>query len=332
MSIAPHLELEELLAEVSSEAARVHLAACPECQAERERWESVAGGVRQLVAATALPPWQPGQALLGPAERRLSPNAPRPPLAGAQTKRRQVVAAAAAAVVLAVAGVSYGLAGGSGSDGKGGPAIAAGLTAVSGCSGLVAGLGTVQQVNGASLVLKTPGGQPVTVAIAASTAVSREVTGSASDIADGARIFLRGIYAKGKVTAHSVSIGVTAKLPASAFGQLRPARERPWVSAGTVQDAARGSFTLVAPSGTRLPVTVPDTTAVVNLVRSDSSQLQAGDYVVAVGRAGKDGALAASTVEEGTSLPHDRSRGISSLSGTGCAPSTIATAALAAAR
>lgn len=151
--------------------------------------------------------------------------------------------------------------------------------------------------------------------------------GSVSDVTDGARVFLRGIYAKGRVTARSVSIGVAPGLPAPGFGLLRPARARPWIGVGTVRDARQGSFTLVVPGGARVPVAVSGSATVFTLVHADLSQTRAGAYVVAVGRAEPGGTLSAATVDEGTSLPHDRSHGITSLPRIGCRPSTVATAA-----
>jgi hypothetical protein len=334
---SPHLDLDELLAEVNGEMVSdrtwVHLSACRACQAEVKHWQSVAAGVRHLVAVAPVPPRLPSETLAGmdayadAARYSTLRHARLWALAGAGGQPRRVLVAVAAAVALAAGAVSYGLTGGSGS-GHSGPATAAGLIAVNGCSGLVAGLGTVVQLNGASLIVRTPGDQPVTVTTSASTDVSREVTGSVGDITDGARVFLRGIYARGRVTARSVSIGVAPKLPAPGLGRLRHARARPWIGVGTVRDAGEGSFILVVPGGTRVPVAAPSSTIVFSLVRADLNQFRTGDYVVAVGKAGPGGTLLATTVEEGTSLPHSRSNGISGLPRLGCATSAVATAAL----
>jgi Domain of unknown function (DUF5666) len=343
---SPHLDLAELLAEVNGEAVgeRVgeHLAACPECRAEAEHWEAVAGGVRHLVAATTAPPWLPSGALAGAGEAPALPPRHRRlrTLAGAGGKPRRVLAAAAAAAVLVAGGVSYGLTRGLGGNGNGGAVTAAGLTAVNGCSGLDATSGTLEQVNGTSLVVKTPGGQRVRVSAPASTAVSREVTGSVSDITDGARVILHGTYAKGTIAARSVSIGVAPKLPTPGGGQPRPAHRRfpapVWgqsaIAIGTVQNASDGSFTVTMPGGTRVPVATSGSTTVFTLASASVSQLQTGEYIVAVGSAGPSGTLAATTVEEGTSLPHiQHGNGISSLPRIGCSSSTVATAALVAA-
>ncbi len=328
---ASHLTLEELLAEVNvdpvTDRVRAHLAGCGECRAEVRRWESVAAGVRHLADAAPVPPWPPGGAIAGAGGARPpSHQVPAQPGAAMARKPRRMAAAVVAAMVLAAGAVSYGLATGSGGHGNSGPA-AAGLMSVSGCSGLSAGLGTVEQAGGTVLVLRTPGGRSVRVTISASTAVRREVPGTVRDITDGERVFVRGIYARGEITARSISIGVAPKLP-TPFRRLRPARERPWIAFGTVRDARRGSFVLMAASGARVPVVAPDSTAVFVLAGAHLSLLRAGAYVVAVGKPGPGGSLAATTVEEGASLPHDRGNGITRLPRVGCAPSTVATAAL----
>jgi hypothetical protein len=348
----PHLDLEELLAEVNGEAVgdRVweHLAACPECRAEAERWGAVASGVRHLVAAAQAPPWLPGGDLAGageaPRHRRLRA------LVWAGGKPRRVLVAAVAAAVLVAGGVSFGLTRGLGGHGNGSAVTAAGLTAVNGCSGLDATSGTLEQVNGTSLVVKTPARQRVTVTTSVSAAVSREVTGSVSDITDGARVIVHGTYAKGIIAAGTVSIGVAPKLPppGSSRPKLRrpgggrpkpahrgfpvPAQGRSAIAIGTVHHASDGSFTVTMPGGTRAPVTTSGSTTVFTLASASPSGLQTGEYIVAVGSAGPNGTLAAAAVEEGTSLPHiQHGNGISSLPRIGCSPSTVATAALVAA-
>jgi hypothetical protein len=77
-----HLDLADLTAEANGQAisdrAREHLAACEHCRAEANRWNLVAGGVRDLAAATprvAQParPRPTGPRLLTGTGRRLSP-------------------------------------------------------------------------------------------------------------------------------------------------------------------------------------------------------------------------------------------------------------------
>ncbi|MGH3404055.1 MAG: hypothetical protein ACRDRJ_16360 [Streptosporangiaceae bacterium] len=330
-----HLTLEELLAEVNGnvigDRVRAHLGDCGECRAEVRRWESVAAGVRDLADAAAVPAWQAaGGVASARGPRPPSRQVPPQPGTTMTKKPRRMAAAAVAATVLAAGAVSYGLTTGSRGDGSSGSA-AAGLMSVSGCSGLAAGLGTVEQAGGAVLVLRTPGGRSVRVTISASTAVSREVPGTVRDIADSERVFVRGIYSRGLITAHSISIGVAQKLP-TPFRRLRPARERPWIAFGTVKDARGGSFVMLLASGARMPVVAPDSAAVFVLSGARLSRLRAGAYVVAVGKPGRGGTLAATTVEEGASLPHDRGNGIIRLPHVGCTPSTVATAALNSAR
>lgn len=211
---SPHLKLDELLANASGEAvsdrARAHLTACGHCQDEAERWDAVAAGVRHLVAAVPVPPWQPVGARAAPSSL-LRSFLPR------QRSRRRVLAVAAAMAPVA-GGVSYGLVTGSSGDQKASPVNTAGFIAVRGCPRLVAALGTATHVHGASLLLQTAGGQPVTVTTSAAV-VSREVPGSVSDLTNGGRVFMRGVYSGGKATAYSVSIGVAPSLPESGLGR-----------------------------------------------------------------------------------------------------------------
>jgi hypothetical protein len=343
---SPHLDLAELLADANGEAVgdrvRAHLAACPECRAEAERWGAVAGGMRHLVAAAQAPPWLPGRALAGAGEAPGLPARHRRlrALAWAGSKPRRVLVAAAAAVVLVAGAVSLGLIGWLGGHGDGSMVAAAGLTAVNGCSGLDATSGTLEQVNGTSLVVKTPAGQRVTVTTSASTAVNREVTGSVRDITDGMHVIVHGTYAEGRIAARSVGIGVAPKLPIPGGGRPKPADRRfpapVWgqsgFAIGTVQNASDRGFTVVMAGGIRAPVTTSGSTTVFTLASASLSELKTGEYIVAVGSAGPDGTLAAATVEEGTSLPHvQHGDGISSLPRIGCSSSTVATAALVAA-
>jgi Domain of unknown function (DUF5666) len=261
-------------------------------------------------------------------------------------RRRLLVIAVAAAGILAIGGASYGLTAGLGGSGppagapkaNGSRGTGAGLTAVSGCPGLEATSGTLDRVNGASLVLKTAGAAAVTVTASASTNVARQVTGSISDVADGAQVIVHGTGSDGTIAAQNISIAVLPKLPGPPHhghrrGLIRTGRGavgQGGIAIGTVADASTGSFTVVMPGGLRAPVTTSGSTTVLTLASASLSQLQAGDLVVAVGSAAPDGALAAATIEQGTQLPQviPRGNGIAKLPRLGCSPSAVATAAL----
>ena len=75
-----------------------------------------------------------------------------------------------------------------------------------GCATLEQADGTLEQVNGTSLVIKTASGQPVTVTTAASTFVS--MSGPLlSDITDGASVDVRGSSSDGTIAAAIVTVG-----------------------------------------------------------------------------------------------------------------------------
>jgi len=280
---SPHLDLDDLLTEVSGQAirnrAQEHLAICEHCRAESNRWNLVAGGVRGLAAATPEParpaePWKTGPRVLpGP-------------------RRRSLLAASAAAALVLVGGASYGvstaLTGHAPGTARTGTKTAA-LTAVTGCAGLEQADGTLEQVNGTSLVIKTASGQPVTVTTTASTRASM-FSAPLSDITDGASVIASGHSSNGTIEATDVSVG----LPRIRSGQVQTPPGI--VSAqGTVSDASAAGFTVVTSTGTQVPVTTSSDTHV-HLFHASLSQLQAGASTIAVGHVEPDGTLAAIAV------------------------------------
>jgi hypothetical protein len=324
---SPHLDLEELLAAINDKAAedpaRAHLATCPSCRAEADRWGTVASGVRHLVAATSAPAELPDHALAGA----------RPP------RQRRVLVAAAAAGIVVIGAASYGLtAGHGGSAGSAGSAsgqpatTAAGLTAVSGCPGLNAASGTLTQVNGTSFVLKPPGSRPVTVTTSAATKLSGQVTGAPSDIADGERVIVMGTGSGPTLAARTVSLGVPLRLPR--LPRLRKLRHGHPVrrggtgglAIGTVRRASSGGFNVAMVGGRVVPVTTSSSTTVYKLVTVSLSQLQTGRFTVAVGLARPNRTLAATSVAQGIHqmhpLPALRPSGR-----LGCSPQAVATTA-----
>jgi hypothetical protein len=283
----PHLDLGDLIAGAAGqpigEQAREHLAGCEHCQREASRWNLVADGVRGLAAAapeTARParPRRTGrQVLAGPWRRAIL-----------------VAGSAAAALVLligigAVLGVVHVHLSGSG------PGTGTALTGVTGCSQIEQADGTLEQVKGSSLIIKTAGGQPVTVTTTATTFVS--MSGALlGDIKDGASVMVRGFMSNGTMKAAIVAVGHPFRaVNPPGFVHVQ----------GTVTDASTAGFALVTSSGTRIPVTTSGDTLVI-IPHASPGQLQAGATIFALGHAGPDGTLSARAVAAVSQLPSGR--------------------------
>jgi predicted anti-sigma-YlaC factor YlaD len=309
----PHLDLEDLIAEVTGrragDRAREHLASCEHCRAEASRWSFVADGVRGLAAAT-LQGEQPAR------PRRAGPRA----LAG--SRRRAMLAASAAAALVLLGGAGYGVtaivtghATGTVGTGASTPRTGANeavFTAISGCAGLVQASGTLDRVNGTSLVIKTAGGLLVTVTTTASTMVNISAA-PLSDITDGAPVTVTGHSSGGTIAAFNVNVGT----PGS--GKLGLTTPPGSVAVqGTVSGVSTAGFTVVTSGGTQVRVTTSGGT-VVNVVRASLSQLQAGATITAVGYARPDRTLPAIAVVQ----PPPGARGFRVLVVPGCSPASI---------
>ena len=295
----PHLDLGDLIAGAAGQPigdrAREHLAGCEHCQREANRWNLVADGVRDL--ATAAPePAQPARP--GRTGRRVP--------AGPWRRALLVAGSVAAALVLLI---GLGEVTGFVHVHLSGPGSKTALTAVTGCSQIEQVDGTLEQVNGNSLVVRTASGQPVTVTTTATTFMS--MSGALlSDITDGASVMVRGSGSDGTIKAAIVTVG-------QPFSAVNPAGFVP--VQGTVADASTAGFTLVTSSGTRIPVTTSGDTLVV-VPHASPAQLQAGATIFAVGDAGPDGTLSAravAAVSQFRSGPHVR------VSVRDCSPSSI---------
>jgi hypothetical protein len=284
---SPHLDVGDLIAEVTGQPvddrAREHLARCEHCRAEAKRWDLVGAGVRGLAAA-APQPVQPAQ-----------PARPRHSRLRMGAGRRAVVAAGVAAALVLAGAVGYGASNfvhiRFGTSGTGGGTV---LTAVNGCTGLEEASGTLEQVNGGSLVIKTASGQPVTVTTTASTFLA-EAGPLLADITDGASVTVGGPSSNGTISAYFVTIGN----PAQHHPQVPPGFA---VAKGTVSDASTAGFTVITSGGTRVRVaTSSDTVVTVPNVRPD--QLPIGALAFALGHAGPDGTLTARAVAVIQPLP-----------------------------
>jgi hypothetical protein len=316
---SPHLDLEDLIAEVTGQSvddpARKHLARCEHCRAEASRWDLVAGGIRGLAAALpeAAQPAQPEAAQPAQPEPARPAQPRRTRLRVLTGPRRHIVLAAGTAAVLALlVTVGYGAITGLTGHGSG-----TALTAVSGCARLEQADGTLEQMNGSSLVIKTASGQPVTVTTTASTLVG--MSGALlSDIKDGASVIVLGRSSGGTIAAAIVTVW-----PPSRSGGTPPTTPPGSIAVqGTVSDASTAGFTVVTSSGARVRVTTTGGTLVT--VRNASlGQLQVGATTFAIGQAGPDGTLSARAVSQVLQLP----AGVHiNVSVHGCSPSEIADA------
>jgi hypothetical protein len=298
----PHLDLENLIAGAAGQPigdrAREHLASCEHCQREANRWDLVAEGVRGLAAA-APETAQPAR-----------PRSTRRHVLPGPWRRALLVAGSAAAALVLLAGI--GEATGYVHVHLSGPGAETVLTAVTGCSQIEQAGGTLEQVNGSTLVVKTAaGGQPVTVTTTATTFVSASGP-LLGEITDGASVMVRGSSSDGTIKAAIVTVG-------QPFSAVNPPGFVP--VQGTVADASTAGFTLVTSSGTRIPVTTSGDTLVV-IPHASLGQLPAGATVLAVGHAGPDRTLSAVAV---AALSQLRSGGHLNVSVKvkNCSPSSI---------
>jgi len=276
------------------------------------RWSvtgvEASGWLRRVFARAAADiedPQQAGQRLL---QRDYRP----------QGGHRHLAAAAAAAAVL-IGGASYGisaaLTGHAPRTATTGPEAAV-LTSVKGCTGLKQADGTLEQVNGTILVIKTRTGQQVSVTTTAPTmfAMSRVPL---SYITNGTRVVVEGSMSGGTIAAQRVILG--RPLPGVRI------LKSPGTAEGTVMRAGTAGFTLVTASGTRIPVTTSSRTDVATRLRAATvSQLRTGIATTAVGRAGPHRTLSAIEVDQPSPGLHGK------LAPRGCSPTSIQAAISAA--
>ena len=78
--------------------------------------------------------------------------------------------------------------------------------------------GTVESVDGDTITIKTQDGQTVTVKVGSTTTVTKVASGSASDIATGDTLVVRGQTASdGSTTAQSITVGDASALASGGF-------------------------------------------------------------------------------------------------------------------
>jgi hypothetical protein len=202
------------------------------------------------------------------------------------------LAAVAAALVL-IGGASYGvsaaLTGHASRTAATGTTTTA-LTSVNGCAGLKRADGTLEQVKGTSLVIKTATGRSVSVTTTASTMVAMSGV-PLSYLTDGTRVIVAGSMSGGTIAAQHVTFGWP--IPGRKI-QTPPGTV---AAHGTVARAGSAGFTLVTASGARIPVTTSSRTDVeIPPSTATLSQLRTGIATVAVGHAGPHRTLSALAV------------------------------------
>jgi hypothetical protein len=292
-----HLDLGDLIAEAAGQPigdwARVHLVSCEHCQLEARRWNLVAGGIRGLAAA-APEVAQPAR------PRRTGRLVP----AGTWRRALLVVGSAAAALVLlagvgVVAGVVHVHLGNSSETT---------LTAVTGCAQLEQTNGTLERVNGNSVVIKTASGQPVTVTTTATTKLtaSGALTG---EITEGAAVLVAGTGSDGTITADLILVNGPASLNIPGTVTVR----------GTVSDVTTAGFTVTTSGRIRVQVTTSGGTSV-TIFQASLGQLQVGGSTVVIGRPVPDGSLSALGVVQPPTWP---SGAHTSVSMRDCSPASI---------
>jgi hypothetical protein len=232
-------------------------------------------------------------------------------------RRAHRLAAVAAAALLLAGGTAYGLTAGLGNSAAPAPhhTMTTGLTTVSGCVSVKIAMGTLEQIHGTTLVLRTLNGQRQIVTTSSRTKVTM-FRAPLSSIADGERASVFGTRSPGKVAAQGVITGLAGH---STF-RVSPASLTAFT--GTVTQATRGGFVLVTSTGTHVPVTTSSRTNVM-VFRASLSRLQIGAGVLAVGHPGPAGTLAAFSVLSVPHLPNPAH--FQFIQPHGCSPSAITT-------
>lgn len=302
---SPHLDLAQLLSEASGESAddpaREHIATCESCHVEARRWGAVADGVRGLMADVPSPPAVPGLVSM-PAKQRGAGLARL-----ADPRRRSVLLASAAAAVIVLGGAGYGLtaAFGGHATGPASSTTTTALTAVNGCAHLAQVTGTLESVNGTSLVVETSSGQSVTVTATAGTRINLS-TASLSDITDGSPVRVDGVESNGAIAAQKVAVGEPTapgigKTPPPGAPPLKQTTEHAvpggTIVQGTVADATSTGFTVDTSAGTQIPVTTSGSTLLV-VDNASPSELQVGADTIVIGSAEPDGGLSAVAIAQ----------------------------------
>jgi hypothetical protein len=339
-----HVPIEELASGSLGAAAQQHLLVCAVCHNEAEEWAATRDAVGLIFADVDPPEGLVDEVLAGmdvesPLHPDLSRSAWRWWRAGRE--RRVRLAAAAAALLVLAGGVGYGITDLVRSPDR--PVIQTAVTMVAGCSGLESVNGTLQSIEGSTLVIHAGHGTTIRVVAGPASHIDLQQTADMSMIQEGAPVVVTGTYSKG--TLKAAHVGKLASVPAISSTVDIAKMLKQGQAVGTVAKVGPGGFTVAEPGGTRVTVVASRSTQVIATVPVDPSRLQTGARTAAVGSSGPGGVLVASAVDQQASplhlvgppsgaipgpgrLPSGAERSRSPLEGLGCDPATIAPAAL----
>jgi hypothetical protein len=167
--------------------------------------------------------------------------------------------------------------------------------------------GTVSSFDGATLVLATRQGGTVDVQTSGSTAVTRPVTGTVSDLVPDATVVVSGpLNADGTYAASTIVIGSGGALGGAAGGNRNgtPAPRQGAGSfggaragtAGTVKAVNGAAVVLTTAQGSTVTVVTSPSTVVTKTVAGTLSDLTPGESVTVTGSQNADGTYAATRI------------------------------------
>jgi len=344
-SAAAHVSVEELASGSLTTAAREHLHVCAACRQDAHEWSATRDAVNLMIAELH-PPEGMIDELLAYADRESCGDRggrrPTSRLLRLGRERWSRLVATVAALLLVAGGVGYGISARGGSSGA--SAIRPALTMMTGCSGLESVTGSLQGIEGTTLLIRVTAGRTVRVSTGPATHTYVQQPGTLTSIVIGDPVIVSGSYSDGSLRA--ADVGQLTSAPAASSSADAAKVLRQGQALGTVEDLAAGRFTVREPDGTRVAVSTSTATRVVATVPVDPAQLQLGARTAAVGTFGPDGTMVSTVLDQqasplrlvgppgapigggGGGPPVGAQRSRSPLAGLGCDPATVATIAL----
>ncbi|ROT33523.1 hypothetical protein EF879_00715 [Micromonospora sp. HM5-17] len=263
--------------------------------------------MRQAAPVDLPPPSQPLYNVLNALNASSPRRTPKRIWAGIRRTRLIAIAAGVAAVTLSIGFVAVGRGGGEPTPTalENAKAVAATLVASTECADLKVAAGTVEAINGSSLVLRTESGKTITITTDGSTKVTHQVTGSVGDITSGTAVMVRGQGDESgkEVTAEQIAVLPKAvrmpNLPLEGgFLDMTRLMASRGVVMGTASAMGGDGFTVKGANGTEVKVVASSATPVVKQESTTLSELELGKYTVAVGVLTDDGTLSATIVQQ----------------------------------
>jgi hypothetical protein len=168
----------------------------------------------------------------------------------------------------------------------------------------------VASFDGTTLVLATRQGGTVDVRTSGSTAVTRSVSGTVSDLVPDASVVVTGpLNADGTYAASTVVIGAPGNAGAS-FGRRTG-------TGGTVKAVNGADVVLTTAQGSLVTVVTSPSTIVTKTVAGTLSDLTPSEAVTVTGSQNADGTYAATRIVIGRGIPPNGNRSPGSTSPTG---------------